>query len=204
MIYYDQYDAPDTAIDAFLDETPMGRLVSASPDGVPHIGLYPFWQGDGIVELHLHKDDEQLVDLAANHRCVFEVDEVLAVVPSYWVHPENAVMATAYHRSVIFDCTATTTANPEVLADQQRRILQRYQPEGRYRPVEASDPMYRGMIGMLVAVRLAVSRRRAKFKLAQNRTPELRAKVVRELRARGRLCDDRAADALQWAIDSEA
>ncbi len=204
MIYYDQYDAPDAAIDAFLHETPLGRLVSASPDGVPHIGLYPFWQGDGIVELHLHRDDEQLVDLAANDRCVFEVDEVLAVVPSYWVHPENAVMATAYHRSVIFDCTATTTADPEVLADQQRRILQRYQPEGRYRPVEASDPMYRGMIGMLVAVRLAVSRRRAKFKLAQNRTPELRAKVVRELRARGRLCDDRAADAIQWTIDREA
>jgi predicted FMN-binding regulatory protein PaiB len=182
----------------------MGRLVTASPTGVPHIGLYPYWQGDGVVELHLHKDDEQLVDLAANDRCVFEVDEVLAVVPSYWVHPENAVMATAYHRSVLFDCTATTTADPEVLANQQRRILERYQPEGRYRPVEASDPMYRGMIGMLVAVRLEVSRRRAKFKLAQNRTPELRAKVVRELRARGRLSDDRAADAIQWTLDREA
>ena len=132
------------------------------------------------------------------------VDEVLAVVPSYWVHPENAVMATAYHRSVIFDCTATTTADREVLADQQRRILRRYQPEGRYRPVEASDPMYRGMLGVLVAVRLEVSRRRAKFKLAQNRTPEVRAKLVRELRARGRLCDERAADALQWTIEREA
>ena len=46
----------------------MGRLVTASPNGVPHSGLYPYWQGDGVVELHLHKDDEQLVDLAARAR----------------------------------------------------------------------------------------------------------------------------------------
>ena len=103
MRYYDEYAAPDPAIEAFVREAQLGRLVTASSEGIPHIGLYPFWPGDGVVELHLHKDDEQLVDLAANDRCVFEVDEVLAVIPSYWVHPENAVMATAYHRSVLFD-----------------------------------------------------------------------------------------------------
>jgi predicted FMN-binding regulatory protein PaiB len=45
---------------------------------------------------------------------------------------------------------------------------------------------------------------RAKFKLGQNRSPSVRAKLVGELRARGRRNDARAADALQWTLDREA
>ena len=203
MIYYDFYGAPDTLIDEFVRKAELGRLVTANPDGTPHLGLYPFWPGDGRVELHLHKDDEQLVDLAANPRCVFEVDEVLAVIPSYWVHPENAVMATAYHRTVTFECTATVTADAEVLAAQQNHIMERYQPEGSYKPITAADPMYKGMIGMLHAVKLELGSCRAKFKLGQNRSPEKRLDIIRELRARGRHSDDRAADAVQWTLDTE-
>jgi predicted FMN-binding regulatory protein PaiB len=43
-----------------------------------------------------------------------------------------------------------------------------------------------------------------KFKLAQNRSPEVRAGIVGELRKRGRRNDDRAAEAVQWTIDGES
>ena len=45
---------------------------------------------------------------------MLEVDEVLGVIPSYWVHPEYAGSATAYHRTVIFECTARVAADPAV------------------------------------------------------------------------------------------
>lgn len=203
MIFYDFYAAPDEAVDALVRDAPMGRLVTAGADGMPHIGLYPFTTGEGTFELHLHRDDEQLVDLRENPRCLFEVDEVLAVIPSYWVHPENAVMATAYHRSAVFACTAAASADPEQLAARQNRIMERYQPEGGYRPVGAADPMYAGMIGLLEAVTLSVEARRAKFKLAQNRTPEVRSRLIEHLRERGRPGDARAADALAWTLERE-
>ena len=66
------------------------------------------------------------------------------------------------------------------------------------------QPLYRGAIAHIAAVRLDISGRRTKFKLAQNRSLEVRAKIVAELRKRGRPNDARAADALQWAIDQEA
>lgn len=203
MIYYDYYDAPEEAVDRFVREAPMGRLVTVGADGAPHIGLYPFAIDAGAIELHLNKNDEQLVDLRSNVRCLFEVDEVLAVIPSYWVHPENAVMATAYHRTVVFECTATTSADRDALAERQNRIMERYQPEGGYRPVSTTDPMYEGMVAMLEAVTLEVVARRAKFKLAQNRTAEARARIIDELRSRGGPTDGRAADALQWTLDGQ-
>ena len=47
----------------------------------------------------------------------------------------------------------------------------------------------------------SITARRAKFKLGQNRPLDTRAKIVEELRKRGRPNDQRAADALQWTID---
>ena len=205
MIYYDYYaDIPAEAVNAFVREREMGRLVTVSAEGLPHIGLYPFAYDGTTIEVHLHRADEQLVDLRSRPRCIFEVDEVLGVIPSYWVHPESAVMATAYHRTVIFDCEAVVSEDAAVLAEQQMRLLARYQPQGGFRPVTPDDPLYRGAIAHIVAIRLDIRDRRVKFKLAQNRSLAVRAKIVDELRSRGRPNDGRAADALQWTIDREA
>jgi len=204
VIYYDYYaDIPPETVDAFVRETEMGRFVTVSAEGLPHIGLYPFAYHGTTIELHVNRADEQLADLKARPRCLFEVDEVLGVIPSYWVHPADAVMATAYHRTVIFDCEAVVSDDAAVLAEQQMRLLARYQPQGGFRPVTPDDPLYRGAIAHIAAIRLDIRDRRVKFKLAQNRSPDVRAKIVDELRKRGRPNDRRAADALQWTIDRE-
>lgn len=204
MIFYDLYaDVPDETVDDFVRGRELGRLVTVSPDAVPHIGLYPFRYEGSRIEMHLHRSDEQLADLAARPRCVFEVDEVLGVIPSYWIHPEDAILATAYHRSVVFDCDATLSEDAAVLAEQQMRLMARYQPEGGFRPLAPDDPMYRENLGRIAAVRLAVRSRRVKFKLGQNRPPEVRASVARALRERGRPKDAAAAAALEWTLERE-
>ena len=109
-----------------------------------------------------------------------------------------------YHRTVIFDCEATVSEDAAYLAAQQTRLLARYQPEGGFRPLAADDPLYRGAIAHIAAVRLDVRGRRVKFKLGQNRSAAVRATIIERLRARGRPSDARAADALQWTIEQEA
>ncbi len=204
MIFYEYYgDVPSDTVDAFVRERELGRLVTVSTEGSPHIGLYPFIYRGTTIEMHLNRADEQFADLQTRPQCVFELDDILAVIPSYWVHPEDAVMATAYHRTVIFDCEADVSQDAAVLAEQQMRLLARYQPEGGFRPVTPGDPLYQGAISHIAAVRLAIRARRAKFKLGQNRSAEVRARIVNELRQRGRPNDARAAEALQWTIDRE-
>ncbi|MFN9276593.1 MAG: FMN-binding negative transcriptional regulator, partial [Planctomycetota bacterium] len=110
MIYYDLYaNVPDAAIHAFVTAHRLGRLVTADGDGQPHLGLFPFLLLGDRVELHLNRADEQLADLQTNPRCVFEVDEVLGAIPSHWLDDANAVFATGYHRTVVFECRATLT-----------------------------------------------------------------------------------------------
>ena len=204
MIFYDYYaDIPQETVDAFVASMEMGRLVTVSSEGAPHIGLYPFVYHGTAIELHVNRADEQFVDLKARPQCLFEVDEVLGVIPSYWIHPDNAVMATAYHRTVIFECDSVVSEDASVLAGQQMRLLARYQPQGGFRPVAAGESLYRGAIASIVAIRLAVRDRRVKFKLGQNRPAKVRARVVEELRKRGRPNDARAAEALQWTINRD-
>jgi predicted FMN-binding regulatory protein PaiB len=205
VIFHDIYtNIPEAELERFVRSQELGRLITVAEDGTPHIGLYPFAYDGSAVEIHLVRTDEQVVDLRARTRCMFEVDEVLATIPSYWVDPENAIMATAYHRTVMFECDAAVSNDATELAAQQMRLLARYQPEGGFRPVTAEDPMYRGAIHHIAAVRLEVRGRRAKFKLAQNRAPDVRAKIAEALRKRGRPNDERAAEALDWTLAQEA
>jgi uncharacterized protein len=200
VIFHDYYaEVPAGEVERFVAGQDMGRLVTAGEAG-PHIGLYPFAYAADRIEVHLVRQDEQVADLRVRPRCLFEVDEVLGVIPSYWVDPQNAIMATAYHRTVIFEGVADVSEDAAVLAEQQGRLLRRYQPEGGFRPVTADDPMYQGALHHLVAVRMSVERTRVKFKLAQNRTPEARRRIIAELRARGRPNDGRAADALESTL----
>jgi transcriptional regulator len=202
MIFHGYYaDMSDAEVDAFVQAQRMGRLVTVGTDGTPHLGLYNFVYDGSSVELHIVRADEQVSDLRARGRCVFELDEILTVIPSYWVHPEYAGTATSYHRTVIFECEATVLDEPRAVVAQLERLLAKHQPEGGFRRPSADDPMYTGALGQLAALRLAISRRRVKFKLAQNRPPEVRRGLIGELRKRGAPGDTAAADALEWTID---
>lgn len=201
MIFHAYYtDVPADAVDRFVDAQELGRLISVGEDGTPHVGLYPFVRSAGAVDLHLVREDEVAVDLRARPRCVFELDEVLGVIPSYWVHQEYGGSATAYHRTVIFECVATVLDDPLAVAAQQVRLMARYQPEGGFRAIRPDDPLYGGALRQLTAVRLDVQGVRTKFKLAQNRPQETRRKIIQLLRERGRPTDGRAAEALESTL----
>lgn len=201
MIFHTYYaDVPAAQVDGFVDAQELGRLITVGADGIPHVGLYPFVRSDTTVDLHVVRDDEVAVDLRARPRCVFELDEPLGVIPSYWVHAEYGGSATAYHRTVIFECTARVVDDPAAVAAQQERLMARYQPEGGFRAIDPDDPLYRGALRQLAAVRLAVERVRIKFKLGQNRPPETRRKIVQFLRERRRPNDARAAEALESTL----
>src|SRR5262245_43218957 len=98
MIFYDYYaDIPEDTLREFVTKQEMGRFVTVSADGQPHIGLYPFLFLGASIEMHLHRSDEQLADVRTHKKCSFEVDEIHGSIPSHWVHPTNAMFATAFH-----------------------------------------------------------------------------------------------------------
>ncbi len=185
MIDYPYYRPSHAELMAFVEAQRMGRLVTADATGRPHIGLYPFVVNGEAVEVHLVKGDAQVADLRANAQVVFEVDEVLAFVPSYLEHPESAQAADHYYRAVVFEGEASVSNDPEMVAAHLRRLVARYQPERGYREVTASDPLYAPALTRLATIQIQPTRVWAKFKLGQQVPAEQRDQVARGLRARG-------------------
>lgn len=196
--WYDYYEPGDRAdVDALLRDSPAARLVTVAEDGTPHIGLYPHvWDGQRI-RFHLTNDDEQAADLRAGGPAIAEVDDLGAVIPSYWVDPTYGGVATLYHRTVVVRGPVSFSADPRDVRDTLVALLAKQQPEGGHDSVSLDDPRYLRNVRRLVSVDIAAVEVRAKWKLAQNREPEQRRHVIAQLRERARPRDLWTADLLE-------
>jgi predicted FMN-binding regulatory protein PaiB len=124
-------------------------------------------------------------------------------VPSYWEDEHNASGADIYHRTVVMEGAAELVATPDAVAEHLRNLLSRYQPEGRYVAVDASNVMYASMLRRLTLVRLTITRARSKFKLGQQRPVDMRQRIIAELLERNRPSDHLAADAVSRTVARE-
>ena len=206
MIFYDYYaDVPPEVVDAFVGECELGRLVTASAEGLPHIGLYPFRlraPDDRPARAQVRRAArgprrEPALRVRGRRRAL---RDPFALDPPRERRDGDRLPPDGRSSSARPRCPPTRQA----LAAQQMRLLARYQPEGGFSPVTPESPHYRGALATIRAIRLDIQNTRVKFKLAQNRTPQVRANVIRELRKRGRRNDARAADLLAWTIEHEA
>jgi predicted FMN-binding regulatory protein PaiB len=171
-----------------------GRLVTVTSGGHPRIGLYPFLYDGATVELHLVRGDRQVTDLRYNPRCLFEVDDVLAFVPSYFEDESDGTKADLYYQIVVLEGKATVVDDPSAVAGHLLNLLRRYQPEERYRSVTTDDPLYTEGIARLALVRIVVDNLLSKFKLGQQNPESARHRILEGLRSTGRPGDDRAAE----------
>jgi nitroimidazol reductase NimA-like FMN-containing flavoprotein (pyridoxamine 5'-phosphate oxidase superfamily) len=190
MIFHKKFEAPDHAVARLVTDAPIVRLVTVGDDGTPHVGIFPFLYGDGWLEVHLARGDEQLADMAARPRVTMEIDEIFGHIPSHWSGPE-ATNADVYYRAAVYEGDATLDAGEGAGAGHLERLLERYQPEGGYDLI-ADTPEYRKYMSMLTVVHVGVLRRRTKFKLGQQESAVAQSAIHDNLRKRGRPEDLRA------------
>lgn len=200
MIHYKYYEVPAHEARAFAAESLGARLVTVQDDGLPAVGTYPFLATPTGFEIHLPSGDEQLEHLKARPKAALAFGDVLTFVPSYWEDERSALGADLYHRSVVFEVVAELVREPGPLHDHLARLLTRYQPEGRYEPPVPGHPMYVAPAARLTLVRLTTLRVRTKYKLGQNRPPEVRRDVAARLRDRGDLA---AAEAVSTRLERD-
>jgi transcriptional regulator len=159
----------------------LARIVTIDPDGIPRVGIHVFVHDGLVIEMHLAKDDTQLADIQRGSPVVIEADEVLSSAASHWIDEENATHADHFYRfASVWGATELITT-PEAIAAHLRRILAKYQPEGRHSPVTESAESYRDAIRFLEVVRVHGTSIRSKFKLAQTTEPKTREEIVRRL-----------------------
>lgn len=129
-------------------------------------------------------------------RVTLAAHQVVCSVPSHWRHPERACPATTYYRSAQVEGILVAEQDLDRKAAVLQALMERYQPEGKHRPITADDPLYRAAVRGLAVVRVQGTLR-ARAKLGQNLDEDAYHRVLRGLWVRGDAGDDAAIEALQ-------
>ena len=186
---------------ALLAEAPVVHLATTTPDGAPVIRtLHPVIV-DGDVCFHAAAVGEKAESLG--RAAVMTAEEVVAAIPSYFVDAERACPATTLYRSVqvhgVLEAVDDEAHKARVLA----ALMAKYQPEAGHEPIDPTHARYAELYAKQVAAILILRVRATdvdgKAKLAQNRSPEERVRMLEKLWERGLDGDPRAIELVRAA-----
>src|SRR5918993_4727264 len=124
----------------FLNEQPVGRVASLDGSGYPQVIPMSFVYHDGAVYMHSHPFGEKLDNIRRNPNVGFEVDRHICFLPSYFFHPTDASQADTLYISVVIKGKAEIVDRIEEKALALNALMEKYQKEGRYEPLDAYMP----------------------------------------------------------------
>ncbi len=168
-----------------LKKAEIGCLAFNGPDGWPRITPLNFIYNGGRVIWHGAIAGERWDCLQKDPRATFSAVSAEVYLPSHLISEENATGATVAFKSVQVRgrCQAIIESREKCAA--LNALMEKYQPEGRYRSITPEDPLYVKVLKATGVFALRVEAMTGKFKFAQNKTEADREKIADWLSARG-------------------
>ena len=167
-----------------LKTAEVGSLAFNGGDGWPRITPLNFVY-DGRVLWHGAIAGERFDCLKKDPRAIFSAVAVQVYLPSHLTSAESAAGATIAFQSVQVRGRCQAVNDPEERCTIINRLMEKYQPEGKYRKVTPNDPLYTKILASTGVFALEIEEMVGKYKLAQNKSEEDRGKIVSWLMARG-------------------
>jgi hypothetical protein len=172
------------SLEEVLKTADIGSLCFNGPDGFPRITPLNFIY-DGRILWHGAVAGERFECLRRDPRATFCAVSAQAYVPSHLLSEENATHATAAFKSVIVQGRCQSIDDPKEKCAVLNVLMDKYQPEGKFRRVTPEDPLYVKVLAATGVFALQVEGMTGKFKLAQNKSAEAREKIANWLPSRG-------------------
>jgi len=182
---------------AVLRRAPTVHLATTTPEGAPVLRALDAAVLDDGVYFHGAFAGEKA--RCVGRPAVVSAEELVAHIPSWMVDPRWACPASTLYRSVQVHGTLTAVDDLAVKARVLGALMERWQPEGRYEPMTADHPHYRGELKGTLVLRVGYDAVNGKDKLLQNRKPEEVVRVVEGLWERGQPGDPAAIEAIREA-----
>lgn len=167
-----------------LKKAGVGCLAFNGPDGWPRITALNFFY-DGRILWHGAVAGERFECLKKDPRAAFSAVSLQLYLPSHLLSEENATSATAAFKSVVVRGQCTTVDDPEERCTILNRLMEKYQPEGRFKKITPEDPLYSKVLKATGVYALAVEEMSGKYKFAQNKSSEDRRRIADLLKKRG-------------------
>jgi len=178
----------------FLNMEPVGRIASLDPNGFPQVipMNFVFVQTKDprilshriikldAVYMHSHPFGEKLENIKRNSKAGFEVDRHVCFLPSYYFHPSDASQADTLYISVVMKGNAMIVEDDEEKAEALNSLMEKYQKEGRYEPLDPHMPS----VQEVTVIKIVPEEIRGKYKIGQHWAPAYRLKMARNIVAR--------------------
>lgn len=185
---------------ALLRRAEVVHLATTTPEGGPVLrALDAAVLSDGIY-FHGARSGEKA--LCMGRPAVVSAVELVAHIPSWMTDPVHACPASTLYRSVQVHGTLREVAEPGEKARALEGLMQRWQPEGRYAPIDPADPHYAGELRGTLVFAVPFESIDCKEKLLQNRKPEETLAILSGLWQRGQPGDAEAIEAVRAANPS--
>ncbi len=162
----------------------VGYLAFNAADGWPRITALNFLY-DGRVLWHGAVAGERYECLKKDPRATFSAVSLQVYLPSHLLSEENATSATSAFKSVHVRGRCGTIEDPEEKCSFLNQLMQKYQPERRFKKITPADPLYAKVLKATGVYALTVEEISGKFKFGQNKSKEDRQKIARFLKERG-------------------
>lgn len=190
-------------IHRLFTESAMCLLLTHDQNHQPHTGVFNPVLIEGTLYLHLHQRDEQITTLQQHPTCHLIFQDILSTIPSHWVDARDAGKATNYYRFADLTCHARFLS-PEDSIPILAKMMQHYQPEGQYQPLDYQDPLYHNIVKNSIHV-VAFDQQaiQAKWKLGQNYDVPKRMQLIEQLKNRAQGNDLRTVDEMLHWIHTE-
>lgn len=180
-----------------LRRAPAVHLATTTPEGAPVLRALDAAVLEDGVYFHGARAGEKARCLG--RPAVVSSEEVVAHVPSWMIDSRWACPASTLYRSVQVHGVLAEVTDLDTKARALTALMDRWQPEGRYEPMTAAHPHYRGQLQGTLVLRVGYDRVDGKDKLLQNRSPEEIVKVLEGLWERGTPGDPAAIEAIRAA-----
>lgn len=189
-----EFDVTNRArIAEVLKSADVGTLAFNGPDGWPRMTALNFAY-DGRILWHGAIAGERAECLKKDPRATFFAVSLQSYLPSYFLFEEDASGSSVAFKSVAVRGRCRFLEDPAEKCAVLNLLMEKYQPEGRYRRLTPEDEMYKKVLRMTGVFALTPETMTGKFKFAQQKSEEDRRRIAEKLRQRGAPADLLAAE----------
>ncbi len=182
---------------ALLEQAGVVHLASTTAEGAPVLRTVHGVVVRGALAFHGAPAGEKMEVIG--REAVVSAEQIVASIPSYFIDPERACPATTLYRSVQVHGRIERVDDAEEKAEVLSALMHRFQPEGGHVPIEAEHPLYKKAVAGIMVLKVSLEQLDGKAKLAQNRTPEERRRLMEKLWERGLPGDAAAVELMRAA-----
>lgn len=179
-----------------MSECDYGTLALCDKDG-PFAMPVNFAWFEGAICFHGAKEGRKATAMQDGQKVAFSVVKPYSMVPSYFSNTRMACPATQFYVSVHIEGAVETIEDDGEKCKLLEALMQKFQPEGGYDPIDHTNSLYTKMLAQTALWRITPTNITMKAKVGQNMTEERKNSVIEHLSQRGSKLDIATIEAIQ-------